>query len=118
MTLTKLKELAEAATPGPWEYDLGNWQVEKCIDRYTVCETNYDCEFRSRFKKAHEDGEYIAAANPKTLLSLLDYIEALEEECELARSMFGIGGLNDRAVLAYDKAQAKRMELKKKLEEV
>lgn len=27
-TLEQLKELCEKATPGPWKYDYGNWQVE------------------------------------------------------------------------------------------
>lgn len=77
MTTNKqLRELAEKATPGPWHESNGLGIVIDEIDCGTVCETHED--------DAH-DGRLIAAANPVTVLALLDAHEALQAECERLR---------------------------------
>lgn len=69
----ELRKIAEKATPGPWyrgpcldgvEGD-GTGSVAVCMQRYP---TRYQEEY---------DAEYIAAANPKTVLRLLDRIDYL-----------------------------------------
>lgn len=74
----RLKKLAEAATPGPWEHE------EKCSlhDAPTVrangfyvasCCTSEDGE-------GIKDAAFIAAANPEVVLGLIARIEELEKQ--------------------------------------
>jgi hypothetical protein len=79
--LTNLKKLANKATKGRWYcFDSGPWggegvgvQIGKEVK-----------EWFQTAGKTHEvninNGFYIAAANPKVVLSLLDYIKDLEEQ--------------------------------------
>lgn len=68
---TKLREMAQAATPGPW---YSKWPEERCAwkdighSRYPVAYTG-DC-----FDDA-PNAAFIAAANPATVLALLDEVE-------------------------------------------
>jgi len=70
----RLRELAQAATPGPW---YSKWPEERCAwkdighSRYPVAYTG-DC-----FDDA-PNAEYIAAANPATVLALLEKIDGTE----------------------------------------
>lgn len=68
MTIDKeqLKALALAATPGPWVFG-GAW-VTRRGDKTSIA----DC--------SRGDERYIAAANPATVLALLDEIERLEKD--------------------------------------
>jgi hypothetical protein len=75
----KLRELAEAAhksDPAPWRargYDVVDRDGDPLIDnRRDECP-----EFYTR-----QTAEYIAEANPATILALLDEIERLEEQVE------------------------------------
>jgi hypothetical protein len=68
MTLDELEAIVNAATPGPWKYDWGNWAVE--IDapgrkdhRYDVCQIPSPGEEESIGD--HCDGEFIAAMRNK-----------------------------------------------------
>lgn len=66
---TKLRELAQKATPGPWEQ----------INHIVFTETG-DLEWvvaNARSGNSIIDAEYIAAANPATVLALLDEIDRL-----------------------------------------
>lgn len=71
--LTKLKELAERATPGYWELDgrgVGpasdpNASIAKCSKR--------------------EDAAYIAVANPQAILGLIAEVERIKAENEALR---------------------------------
>lgn len=71
----KLRELAQKATPGPW---YSKWPEERCAwkdighSRYPVAYTG-DC-----FDDA-QNAEFIAAANPATVLALLDERDAMNE---------------------------------------
>ena len=105
---TKLRELAQQATPGPWE-------VVYCdIGRHEICDGNFnadhehigsfvvmaDDDAESPFPIICEhDAEYIAAANPATVLALMDEIAAMREDLNDARSEFEhvAAGLNDAA---------------------
>jgi hypothetical protein len=64
---TKLRELAQKATPGPWEQ----------INHIVFTETG-DLEWvvaNARSGNSIIDAEYISAANPATVLALLDELE-------------------------------------------
>ena len=70
----RLRALAEAATPGLWEAAQGasgGWWIES---PYTA--TVADIDIDSLCPEA--DAQHIAAANPATILALLDRLEAAE----------------------------------------
>ena len=77
----RLRALAEAATPGPWEdvsnrygYDVSEtWAVEPVAPSvHNICHVTV----------GQRDAAYIAAADPQTVLALLDEIERLRGEGE------------------------------------
>lgn len=91
--LDKLRELAEAATPGPWEADhrevSQHWTRPE--PRQTVASHEVDCMAycyggTGRGIERPEDAEFIAAANPAAVTDLIDRIvllsEALAQFCE------------------------------------
>lgn len=79
----ELRKLAEAATPGPWEweepsddlYPVGDeslvtaWNEEDGYPKSVVTSWGYDAD---GVTASAEDRAFIAAANPKALLALLD----------------------------------------------
>ncbi len=82
---SKLKELALAATPGPWKWIMGfgGWKslirgAEKDIEVNRVLYVRNDGLAGMR----HADGDYIAAANPTTILDLLAERESLRARVE------------------------------------
>ena len=78
--ITKLRELAQKATPGHW---YSKWPEERCTwvdvgnSRYPVAYTG-DC-----FDDA-PNAEYIAAANPATVLALLDELDRTKGSVAIA----------------------------------
>ncbi|MDI2345926.1 ead/Ea22-like family protein [Pseudomonas aeruginosa] len=87
----ELRRLAKAATPGPWtlyvpeDYqgpeELPGYGVECAEGRAIVwgaLEPETGCQF-------DRDAEFIAAANPKAILALLDEIDRLKAENEALR---------------------------------
>lgn len=113
--IQKLEELAKAATPGPWRYDWGNWDVEcanKNYYRYSICGLDisdraicFGSEEGEEKKKLSDhaygrttsDGEYIAAANPDVILRLLEVIKRQE------RSLRNIIEADPRPDLSHQK---------------
>ena len=73
--LAALRQLAEKATPGPWQHCSGHWVY---ADRLFIAMVD-DSE-----RGAHE-GAFIAAANPATILALLAELESDRRELEAAR---------------------------------
>ena len=75
---TKLRELAQKATPGPWTQWEGRGWVHAGTPEANgqICRT--DC---GDFSDAQEikNAEYIAAANPATVLALLDELDRLRK---------------------------------------
>ncbi len=71
----ELRRLAKAATPGEWRTGDGDDSLPDCVlsGEFVVCE------------HAGGDVDYIAAANPKTVLALLDEIDRLKAENEALR---------------------------------
>lgn len=82
----KLRRLAEAATPGPWrtyrESDFDGIMIEsdsKCICAFDTWEHRPD--------EREPDAAFIAAANPTTVLALLDDNEALRKQLDIATEL-------------------------------
>ena len=75
MNTEELKRLAEAATPGPWEYKKdsndfpvnGYVTVRDCI--FSVCVLPY--EGIRTDDRVTDNGRFIAAANPAAILELI-----------------------------------------------
>lgn len=70
-----LRRLAEAATPGPWDFGCGlsDWAITTHSD-----DPGDDTHIATT--PHGQDGEYIAAANPTVVLALLDELDALRAQ--------------------------------------
>lgn len=103
-TVKRLRELAEKATPGPWQSrGLGGDSIllaptHKWNKPYIIPEHGYPLALPRTYETAREDGSpetrvdfssagfahddarYIAAANPAAISSILDALEGLERE--------------------------------------
>ena len=82
--LADLRAKAEKATPGPWpeNYVWGAVRhIDRNVDRSLFCD---DADGAMFSWDRDTDGYYIAAANPATVLALLDEIERLRTELTAA----------------------------------
>lgn len=90
--LTELRRLAEAATPGPWEFCADQSVMALPAPSSDVIECAiYECRTIIDWTPRTTDAEFIAAANPAVILDLLDAAEALERVRALHRpySIYG-----------------------------
>ncbi len=71
---TKLRELAQKATPGPWYVSA---PAEQTV-WYDIKDRRYPIADTSGGFTDDGNAEYVAAANPAVVLSLLDEIDAKE----------------------------------------
>jgi len=69
--LNELREIAKRATPGPWRYSPATFYEDWTIET-PECFVKQE---ESDVPISDNDGRYIAAANPATVLELLDTIE-------------------------------------------
>lgn len=75
MNTEELKRLAEAATPGPWEYDYDDQDLDTCngilwgTNNYAIAILSYDGQVSD--EKVTATGNHIAAANPAVVLELI-----------------------------------------------
>lgn len=67
--LKKLKRLAEKATPGPWKYDSGNWEIED--NNRNVLFSLHD-DTGSIVENCFSNAEYIEALNPELIKIMVD----------------------------------------------
>ncbi|HID7509769.1 TPA: ead/Ea22-like family protein [Enterobacter hormaechei] len=76
-----LREAAEKATPGRWEYYPGNTSIEYNVDSMDEDQGSIVYVDSGDFSQKQTDlnGAFIAAANPATVLALLDELEAAEK---------------------------------------
>jgi hypothetical protein len=84
--LKRLRELAEAATPGPWmainhQKHLGDHNVEQAW--WSVDSKGGRIADIERHKAAN--AAFIAAANPQTVIALLDDLAAAHKQAENRR---------------------------------
>jgi len=90
MTVTKLEKLAKGATPGVWlwrkvggDFHLMNedHKVVLCVDGAgNLLTRDHSTNILSPFSPEHPDAEFIEAANPKTILYLIESWRKLKEE--------------------------------------
>jgi Ead/Ea22-like protein len=89
---TELRKLAEAATPGPWQVINGHYpgfrEIEGPSFRVSIVMSATNLTFSDGTQR-ETDAAFIAAANPQTILELLDKIDQLQAEID---RRFGIGG--------------------------
>lgn len=97
----ELRRLAQAATPGPWKA----CRSHECYEgTYFEIDPEDEAEYAARpfthikaragavteahdlFEFDRKDAEFIAAANPETILELLDCLEAAEKERDELRA--------------------------------
>ncbi len=86
--LTALRALAENATPGPWEADDNQPFSRDLQGIFAPGERRY--VLKVEFDEQPEnpaDAEFIAAANPATVLDLLDRLERAEAALERVRAL-------------------------------
>ncbi|MGU0912380.1 ead/Ea22-like family protein [Pseudomonas aeruginosa] len=89
----ELRRLAKAATPGPWEYQAPLKIL--AADRTSIVLIALS---HANYREDEANSRLIAAANPKTILALLDEVDQLKAENEALL-------LGMRAILnAYDYA--------------
>lgn len=89
MTINKdeLRRLAEAATPGPW-IDSGCGDVEDLKKRRRIAIFYRPVQgqtLHQGFDGSMANASFIAAANPATILALLDELEAAQRDAERYR---------------------------------
>lgn len=90
LDLADLRAKSEAATPGPWAiWDLG-WNPELGIDEVRV-----DCADGVVAEALPHNSAFIAAANPQTVLALLDLLA--ERDATIAESDSSALAERDRA---------------------
>jgi hypothetical protein len=84
---TKLRELAQTARPGPWERDI--CQIDKMWlkGRLQECVTNQDAIVMAVTAEDDATAEFIAAANPATVLALLDELEKRTLRADILEEM-------------------------------
>lgn len=79
-TLGKLRKLAEGATPGPWtpsDHNGPQWKISGPRGEFHVIATTSQ-------GNDEPNAAFIAAANPQTVLQLLDRVERLERTMGMA----------------------------------
>lgn len=87
-----LREAAEKATPGEWRRASTRFNGITAQSAYPLC--GKEDILASAAEK--RDAEFIAAANPATVLALLDELEAAEKRiAELSGEFFALPPLND-----------------------
>ena len=87
MNIEELKRLAEAATPGPWKWLsdelLNELDMPALIsDGVLVCDFGNEEQYypTEGTPPSEADAAYIAAANPATMVALLDRLAAAEKD--------------------------------------
>lgn len=101
-----LRQLADRAIPGPWEEENGEvWIMRNGTANSILTGV---CGDDTSGQQDSDNARFIAAANPETVLALLDELEAAEKQ--IAELKSGIKSANDRyenrtpTQWAYDQA--------------
>ena len=78
--INRLKELAQKATQGPWDTGASRHDPSWVVCRETGFQIA-DCQIRVN---GYNNAAFISAANPAVVLALVERIERLEEDFEVA----------------------------------
>ena len=113
--INELRRLAQAATPGPWQFwhgwvaaNIDNDGGVVVAERPTPSGGKYQAKVDANFK-------FIAAANPATVIELLDHLEAAEKEIESWKGVakqFGNDADTLRTHLSFAKDELNRLRTK------
>lgn len=119
--LAELREKADGATPGPWRVttDLPSFAI--CNDPTPTREVPYRIvQTENQFNWKHSawrggidnqhNADFIAAANPTTVVALLDAVETMREALESIASKHLGPGATDPEFWRQAKAHEKRAE--------
>lgn len=101
LSKAELRRMAEAATGGDWEFRLGLIRTMVDSDGYVPVAIAPNCPKNWRGQR-DTNMEYIAAANPAAVLSLLDECDRLQATCE------GLDRQNDAIAEEIGKVAAER----------
>lgn len=119
MTIDKqrLRDLAEKATPGPWTVE-SEWTGEHSgadvvygRTRQVVCQCD---EHDGGYGGGQRNVEYIAAADPQTVLVLLDELDEARADCEAAEQRM-IGMLDGTFAVGDGTAQREIERLRERI---
>lgn len=105
MNTEELKRLAEAATPGPWEYDYDDQDLDTCngilwgTNNYAIAILPYDGQVSD--EKVTATGNHIAAANPAAVLELIAEVEALRANATGLEHQLRESRQNDYHAMSY-----------------
>ena len=107
-TLTELRALALAATPGPWVQQPDGWTVRRVVAQ-DASQRGWRVAYTyasgpDRVEQEVADAAYIAALSPERVLAMLDVIEAAKAMRDYAGVMPG-AYVFDAALAALDKEQ-------------
>lgn len=77
--LAKLRAVTKAATPGPWDYDDEVMNEPSPCNQtvYPEADSEHSIAFVNGMVNGTKDAAFIAAANPETVLALLDELESI-----------------------------------------
>lgn len=92
--LGELKRLAECATEGPWKvgYNDGSGKYDDEKETFALTDANDECVLHARLCDTIWNAAFIAAANPQTVLALIQALEAaLEAATEVLEAFAGCG---------------------------
>ena len=113
---TKLRELAQKATPGPWHY----FEYPKYKEHHVSLPIAGSGMLRALFSDGCEtdnpaaDAEYIAAANPATVLALLDEIDRLRaDKAHVTTMLESTSKLLNDAIDLVEKKNSQLVRLRK-----
>ncbi|HEI8998088.1 TPA: ead/Ea22-like family protein [Citrobacter koseri] len=116
-----LREAAEKATPGRWEYYPGNTSIEYNVDSMDEDQGSIVYVDSGDFTQKQTDlnGEFIASVNPATVLALLDELEVRDKQvAELVTGRLNLQWILNVYAHAYEEAKeqiAKDVEIKARL---
>lgn len=109
-----LREAAEKATPGRWEYYPGNTSIEYNVDSMDEDQGSIVYVDSGDFTQKQTDlnGGFIAAANPTTVLALLDELESEHAKSDgLANTLRIVNASNAEMAEALEAAEKRIAEL-------
>lgn len=98
--IKELRRLAEAATPGEWEAISDTVEGVDCEFIAHILTSRFSATYDDKGEIAHIgnacDAEFIAAANPSAILSLLDKIDALTDALQMAKHIVNANGTQEQ----------------------
>lgn len=109
-SLKKLRELAMAATPGPWKYEPREGVIHDSLEYLVETTHNHGSRSWAKYIAKADHGfcfdiesdnernmQFIAALNPQTILKILDEVEAARAMRDLL-----VPGRDDVSIQPYD----------------